>query len=63
MRLAADRDELLMAELRGLFADVDPVPPRVLETARAALGWRRPGAALEELLSSTGLTIHIEDAG
>ncbi|HTT30146.1 MAG TPA: hypothetical protein VMG37_17140 [Solirubrobacteraceae bacterium] len=39
-----------MAELRGLFADVDPVPPMVLETAEASLGWRRPAVALDELL-------------
>ena len=50
MRLAADREELLMAELRGLFADVDPVPPMVLETAEASLGWRPPAVALDELL-------------
>ena len=63
MRSAADREELLMAELRGLFADVDPVPPMVLETAKASLGWRRPDVALEELLSPAGLTIHIHNAG
>ncbi len=50
-----DPDELLMAELRDLFADVDPVPPLVIETAKASLGWRRLDADLAELLSDSAL--------
>ena len=51
----ADPDELLMAELRSFFADVDPVPPLVSETAKASLGWRRLDADLAELLSDSAL--------
>jgi hypothetical protein len=50
-----DPDELVMAELRGFFADVDPVPPLVTETAKASLGWRRLEADLAELLSDSAL--------
>lgn len=55
--MAEDTDpgELLMAELRGFFADVDPVPPLVIETAKASLGWRRLDADLAELLSDSAL--------
>jgi len=48
-------EELLMAELRIFFADVDPVPPLVIETAKASLGWRRLDADLAELLSDSAL--------
>ena len=51
----ADPDELLMAELRGFFADVDPVPPLVSEITKASLGWRRLDAELAELLSDSAL--------
>jgi len=44
-----------MAELRGFFADVDPVPPLVVDTAKASLGWRRLDADLAELLSDSAL--------
>jgi hypothetical protein len=50
-----DRDDALMAELRGFFAKVDPVPPLVTETAKASLGWRRLDADLAELLSDSAL--------
>lgn len=48
-------DEPLVAELRALFAEVDPVPPLVAEAAKAALGWRRLDAELAELLSDSAL--------
>jgi hypothetical protein len=48
-------DERLMAELRAFFAEVDPVPPLVVETAKASLGWRRLDADLAELLSDSAL--------
>ena len=50
-----DPDELLIAQLRSLFAEVDPVPPLVSETAKASLGWRRLDADLAELLSDSAL--------
>ena len=50
-----DPDELLIAELRAFFAEVDPVPPLVSETAKASLGWRRLDADLAELLSDSAL--------
>jgi len=50
-----DQDELLIAELRALFAEVDPVPLLVSETAKASLGWRRLDADLAELLSDSAL--------
>ena len=53
--MGEDRDELLMAELRDFFAEVDPVPPLVTETAKASLGWRRLDADLAELLSDSAL--------
>jgi hypothetical protein len=50
-----DTNELLMEELRAFFAEVDPVPPLVIETAKASLGWRRLDADLAELLSDSAL--------
>ena len=48
-------DDQLIEELRELFAKDDPVPPLVLETAKASLGWRRLDAELAELLSDSAL--------
>jgi hypothetical protein len=50
-----DRDEPLVDELRAFFAELDPVPPLVSETAKASLGWRRLDADLAELLSDSAL--------
>jgi hypothetical protein len=50
-----DPDERLIAGLRDFFAEVDPVPPLVSETAKASLGWRRLDADLAELLSDSAL--------
>jgi hypothetical protein len=50
-----DRDDLMMAELRAFLAEADPVPPLVVETAKASLGWRRLDADLAELLSDSAL--------
>ncbi len=44
-----------MAELRRFFSDVDPVPPLVVDTAKASLGWRRLDADLAELLSDSAM--------
>jgi len=50
-----DPDEQLMGELRAFFAEVDPVPPLVIEAAKASLGWRRLDADLAELLTDSAL--------
>jgi hypothetical protein len=50
-----DREEALMTELRAFFAEVDPVPELVNDTAKASLGWRRLDADLAELLSDSAL--------
>ena len=50
-----ERDETLIGELRAFFADVDPVPPLVIEAAKAALGWRSLDADLAELLRDSAL--------
>lgn len=50
-----DKDEAVVAELRAFFAEVDPVPRLVNETAKASLGWRRLDAELAELLSDSAL--------
>lgn len=49
-----DHDPLI-EELRSLFANDDPVPPLVTETAKASLGWRRLDADLAELLADSSL--------
>jgi hypothetical protein len=43
------RDEELLAELRGLFAEIDPPNPVLLDQARLAFGWRTIDADLAEL--------------
>jgi hypothetical protein len=48
-----DPDEPLVAELRELFAQADPVPALVTELAKASLGWRRLDTELAELLSDS----------
>jgi hypothetical protein len=50
-----DPDEPLVAELRDLFAQADPVPSLVTKVAKASLGWRRLDADLAELLSDSVL--------
>ena len=50
-----DPDEVLLADLRAFFAEVDGVPELVTETAKASLGWRRLDADLAELLSDSAL--------
>jgi hypothetical protein len=55
MSAHSDPDEQLVAELRELFAQDDPVPEIVLEAGRAAFGWRRFDADLAELLSDSAL--------
>lgn len=50
-----ERDEEILADLRRLAAEVDPVPWEVTSYARAALGWRRLEADLAELHSDSVL--------
>jgi hypothetical protein len=43
------RDEELLAELRALLAELDPVDPRLMQQARTAYGWRTIDAELADL--------------
>jgi hypothetical protein len=52
-RKPTNSHEDLLAELRLLANDLDPVPPEVTAFADAALGWRRIDAELAELLSDS----------
>ena len=45
-----DKDATTEAELRALFARVDPVPPLLDDAARAAFTWRTVDAELAELM-------------
>jgi hypothetical protein len=45
-----DPDELLVARLRDLAGRMDPVPPAVLDAARAAFAWRTIDAELAALV-------------
>jgi hypothetical protein len=44
-----DENESLLGELRAIAAQVDPVPRRLKEAARAGLSWRTIDAELAEL--------------
>lgn len=48
-------DAELLDELRAVLGRADPVPPEVVEAARAAFGWRRLDAELAELLHDSSL--------
>jgi hypothetical protein len=52
-----DLDGPLIAELRAMVAEADPVPALVAEAAKAAFGWRRLDADLAELLSDSTLDV------
>ena len=45
-----DKDATTEAELRAIFAHLDPVPPLLDDAARAAFGWRTVDAEIAELL-------------
>ncbi len=51
----AHEPDPLMDELRALVAQNDPVPPLVVETAKASLGWRRLDTDLAELLTDSAM--------
>jgi hypothetical protein len=53
--MTTPNDDALLAELGGLFARVDPIPPDVTLAARSALAWRRMDAELAELLHDSAL--------
>lgn len=50
----ADNDAQL-AELRGMTALLDPVPPEALAAARSAIAWRTMDAELAELTADTSV--------
>jgi len=60
-------DAELLARLRALFAEVDPVSPLLLEQARLAFGWRTLDAELAELsydsLADRQMMAAVRDAG
>ena len=45
-----DKDATTEAELRAIFAHLDPVPQLLDDAARAAFGWRTVDAEIAELL-------------
>ncbi|MGH3329375.1 MAG: hypothetical protein ACRDPT_16560 [Streptomycetales bacterium] len=49
-------DLTLLAELGAALAEADPVPPEVMEGARASLAWRTVDAELAELVEDSTLT-------
>jgi hypothetical protein len=46
----SDRDDDLLAELRGVAARIDPAPDELVAAARAAFAWRTMDAELAELV-------------
>jgi hypothetical protein len=48
-------DDELVEELRSVLRRTDPVPTKVTDFAKAALGWRRLDAELAELLEDSVL--------
>src|SRR5262245_38544115 len=54
-RTGETEEERLLARLRHLTNELDPVPDEVMSFATAALGWRRIDAELAELLSDSAL--------
>lgn len=45
-----DRDDELLAELRGIAARIDPVPEELVAATRSAFAWRTMDAELAELV-------------
>jgi hypothetical protein len=46
-------DHALLIQLGSIFQSVDPVPPDVIDMARACLSWRDPDVALARLVSDS----------
>jgi hypothetical protein len=57
-----DDDDALLHELRVLVGRLDPVPPRVLDGARAAYTWRTIDAELIELTRDSATEASAESA-
>lgn len=53
MTSSASDDDLLLEELRRVFAAIDPVPESVQLAARAAIEWRTIDAELASLVSDS----------
>ena len=51
--MTASDDDLLLDELRRVFAAVDPIPEAVQIAARAAIEWRTIDAELAELVADS----------
>jgi hypothetical protein len=52
-------DDALVAELRDVLDQVDPLPPVVVQAGKAVLGWRRLDADLAELLADSALEAEV----
>lgn len=48
-------DEALLADLRRIAGELDPIPGPALEAARAAIGWRTLDAELAELIADSAV--------
>ena len=58
-----DKDATTEAELRAIFAHLDPVPQLLDDAARAAFGWRTVDAEIAELLRDSADATSEEEAG
>jgi hypothetical protein len=52
----SDDDMVLLTRVKEVYAEIDPVPPYVLDAAKAAIGWRLIDSELAELVEDTELT-------
>jgi hypothetical protein len=51
------RDDIqLLAEIRELYDEIDPMPPEVVAAAKASLVWRDVDAIVAEIIEDTALT-------
>lgn len=50
-----EADDELLAELRILAMELDPVPPEAVAAARSAIAWRTMDAELAELTADTSI--------
>jgi hypothetical protein len=52
----SDDDLQLLARVREVYAEIDPVPSYVIAAAKAAIAWRSIDSELAELVEDTELT-------
>lgn len=52
----SDDDMRLLTRVREVYDEIDPVPPHVVEAAKAAFVWRTIDAELAELVNDTEFT-------